>query len=151
MQLIEDKEGYVSFGQVLHASLKNAFGKNCYKNSNSETCKQIKKIELKTIAKLFNKKIENYDITFDKDENKVNMKARMSNPFNSVLFSQMIFQIWYNHTKVLVGNEEISSEDLEDLLNKNPYLQFEKQILKKSRNSIVNKLRNTFQEDKKLI
>lgn len=151
MQLIEDKQGFISFGQVLHASLKNAFGKNCYKNSNPDTCKEIKKIEMKTVAKIFNKKIEDYDITYDKEDKKASLNSRISNPFNNVLFSQMIFQIWYNHTKSLVGNEDISSEDLEDLLNKNPDRQFEKQILMNMKKIIQKNMEGTFKKDNKEI
>lgn len=128
MRLIEDRNGYISFGQVLHAALKNAFGKNCYKNTDSDTYREIKRIELKTIGKIFNRKIDDYEIETGQNGKKI--KARIANPFTNVLFSQMVFQIWYAHARAELKESEPSSEDLEDVLNKNPERQFVRYVLK---------------------
>lgn len=149
MKLIEDKQSSISFGQVLHAAMKNAFGKNCYTNSKNDTYKEIRRIELKTIAKIFNKKIDNYEVTLDKTDNKKKIHAKRANPFNSVLFSQMLFEIWYNHAKLEVGNDDVSSADLENLLNKNPDRQFENQILKDTKQRVNTTLGGFFSRREK--
>jgi hypothetical protein len=146
MKLIEDRQGYISFGQVLHAALKNAFGKNCYKNTDSDTYKEIRKIELKTVAKLFNKRLDDYEVEGGEENRKI--RARVANPFNNVLFSQMVFQIWYGHAKADLGAEEVSSDDLEELLNRNPDHQFDRQVVRCTRERLAQQLGVRFEEDR---
>ena len=93
MNLLIDEEGNVSFGQVLHASMKNAFG-NKTKTFEYETVKNIQKLEKETINKIIKK---NYKNTKNKKNNLI--KKKIVNPFTNLLFIKLIYQSWYNYTK----------------------------------------------------
>jgi len=136
MKIYEDQSGYISFGQVLHAAMKNAFGYKSLSQANKDTRKQIRKIELQTIAKIFK---ENQIIRAASKGHLTNSKRgkiiKTANPFCNILFAQLTFQIWMNYTKKQGKLSTISSENLDDLVFKNPDYHFNKKVI----NSVIKK------------
>lgn len=133
MNLFHDANGFISFGQVLHSAMKNAFGVNCFLNTNSFIRKEIRKIEMKTVGKIFHNFVpknslpENFD---DKLKEKKVFSVKRANPFNNLIFSQIIFKIWYRNSKRESKIDEGLSFDYNDIFDQNPGNYFQETILK---------------------
>jgi hypothetical protein len=128
MNLIEDDRGFVTFNQILHAAMKNAFGIKCMTDTTKHIYKQIRAAELETTSKILRAAHKDKSNLAINQELKIE-SIKFANPLASLLFSQLVFQVWYNEAKKSLKEYTSSSEEIDTILNANPDYNFDKLIM----------------------
>lgn len=129
MNLRVDRQGYVLFGQVLHAAMKNAYGsKILSKSRNAESYRLIKDEELRTLAKILKK---HHDFNADMRQTLSNgmvVTRKKANPFMQMLYLTLVFQSWYKFTLKTLNDRDLVL--LENMKNQNIAVRFDNEILR---------------------
>ena len=110
MNLYIDEKGYVSFGQVLHAAMKNVFGNKIYNNGN-KSHEIVKEIEKKTMAIILKK---NMNLSKLGSSRRKKLKLKVANPFINLLFLKLTYNSWYNHTKRQISKQNKEKHDTDN-------------------------------------
>lgn len=132
MHIYHNKEGFVSFGQVLHAALKRAFGKHCLKDSESHLIREIRRLELKTVAKIF-RRLEGERVGEGKGrgESQEDIESgNTANPFVTLILSQALFKLWYLRSKDAMEASDKLSEEYQEMMEHKSSRRFEERIRK---------------------
>ena len=122
MNLFIDSEGFITFGQMLHAAMKNAYGIKCMHEAEKKVSKEIRKIELETIGKVLRRqKPEPKSVVKE-----VRYSNKTANPFRNLLFLQLVYHSWYNYTLKLSKKK---NKLVEDEMEKESGSEFEDNVL----------------------
>jgi hypothetical protein len=98
MDLPSDRKGYVPFGVVLHAAIRNAYGKKFVTELDKETYKIIRGVELKCIADIVIRHNKETNKEYGVPENEAASDRYTSsnrvNPFWNIFTIKMSFKCW---------------------------------------------------------
>ena len=124
MDLPVDLNGYVPFGAVLHAALKNAYGKKFLVDVEKDAYRIIRRMEVQCLANIMQKNYlsENKSRFSRFKKNKVSdgkddYLENIANPFALLLFVQMSFLSWKKLTEeyiILLREAKVSHLDNEN-------------------------------------
>jgi hypothetical protein len=128
MNLCHDEHGFISFGQVLHAAMKRSFGEACFRNADSQLMKEIRRVELKTIGKIFTRFLPRPHEPDDATPGRPQRSTKFANPFSTVVFSQIIFKIWYRQARMQIDLDDGLNDEYLEMVDKNPAKYFEEKV-----------------------
>ena len=129
MNLRVDKQGFVLFGQVLHAAMKNGYGsKIITHHTNLETYKLIKEMELKTMARILRASKDFRGKGQQKLPNGVVLARKKANPFMQMLYLSLVFQSWSKFTLKMMNDRDLILFD--SIPHQNPAVRFDNEILR---------------------
>ena len=129
MNLRVDKHGFVLFGQVLHAAMKNGYGsKIITHHTNLETYKLIKDMELKTMARILRASKDFRGKGQQTLSNGVVLARKKANPFMQMLYLSLVFQSWSKYTLKRMDDKDFIM--FHSIPHQNPAVRFENEILR---------------------